>query len=105
MRVHCAHYQGICDHLVCPRESGYTGNIKSRASRRVTLFAAVSEIGVPAINVWDFNRSRLERLVSDRHANGQAFPGEHVVQMTERFYDSLLRAHGLPERTREPGEL
>jgi len=61
---------------------------------RTTLYAAFSDLGVPAINVWDFDRKRLETLVSDRHANGQALPGEPVVRCTVEFYRRAYESRG-----------
>lgn len=55
-------------------------------AKRTTLYAAFSSLGVPTINVWDFNAKRLRTLVADRHTNGQALPGEHVQQCTIEFY-------------------
>jgi hypothetical protein len=66
---------------------------------RTTLFAAFANDGTPAINVWDFNRRRLETLVSDRRSNGDALPGEHVQHCTIAFYRRTLAARGLPVPT------
>jgi len=64
-------------------------------AKRTTLYAAFNERGVPCINVWDFDRKRLETMVSDRVANGEAFPGEHIVQITVAKYSQMLRELGM----------
>lgn len=65
-------------------------------SRRTTLYAAFSG-SVPMLNVYDFNKKRLEMLMSDRKANGDAFPDEHLVRITVEYYNGILRKHGFPE--------
>jgi hypothetical protein len=63
---------------------------------RTTIYAAFSGDGVPCINVHDFNRARLESLVNDRRANGEALPGEHIVHCTLAVYNTQRAALGLP---------
>lgn len=69
---------------------------KTKMSKRVTLYAAFFGEDCPAINVYGFDRKRLETLVSDRIANGEAHPSERVVRCTLAFYRSKLEKHGLP---------
>lgn len=73
------------------------------AKWRRTLYAAFSDVGVPAINVWDFDKKRAAVLVSDRIANGHALPGEHVVQITVELYNRMMTERGWPLVSR-PGE-
>jgi hypothetical protein len=60
------------------------------------MYAAFTSDGVPCINVYDYNKKRLEALVSDRIANGDALPGEHVVRIYRSAYNKLLEKHGFP---------
>lgn len=64
--------------------------------KRVTLYATFTTAGEPCHNVWDFNRKRLEVLLSDRVANGEAFPGEHIVRCTVQFYNEIRARYGFP---------
>lgn len=62
--------------------------------KRITLYAAFDSSGTPMINVYDFNKQRLETLVSDRIANGDAGAGEHVVRITVAKYNRILAERG-----------
>lgn len=64
--------------------------------RRVTLYAAFAGDGTPCINVYGWDRRRVETLIADRIANGEAFHGEHCVQITVAFYNAILARRGLP---------
>lgn len=64
--------------------------------KRTTLYAAFTGSGEPALGVWDWNRKRLETMISDRAANGEAFAGEHAVRVTVSFYNSIITRHGWP---------
>lgn len=66
--------------------------------KRTTIYAAFSGSGVPVQNAWDFSKPKLEMLVSDRIANGEAFPGEHVVRVTIEFYNRKLTECGITSR-------
>lgn len=67
-----------------------------RVLRRTTLYAAFAADGEPVLNVWDWDRKRLDRTLSDRAANGHAMPGEHVVRCTVEFYRRKLTEWRLP---------
>lgn len=95
MRANCTHYQGVCDHLVCPREAGRDF---TRHTRR-TLYAGFMGDGTPVIGLWGWDKKKIELFASDRVANGEAFPGEHIVRCTVEFYDRKLIEHRLPPRT------
>ena len=56
------------------------------ARKRTTLYAAFSNLGVPAINVFHFNAKKCALLIGDRIANGEALPGEHMQRVTVAFY-------------------
>lgn len=64
--------------------------------RRTTLYAAVMPTGEPVLGVYDFDRNRLDTLLADRRANGEAFEGERRVQITIAHYNRLLGASGWP---------
>lgn len=66
------------------------------ARKRTTLYGAFTGDGEPVLNVWGWERRKVETLVSDRHANGEAFPYERVVRCTVAVYRAKLAAHGLP---------
>lgn len=51
-------------------------------SKRVTVYAVFTADGDPIHNVWDYDKARLERLQSDRKAEGLAFSGEHIQNAT-----------------------
>lgn len=59
-------------------------------SKRITLYAAFTADGEPVINVWNWNRQALETNLYDRRMNGDAFPGEHLVQITVEMYDRIM---------------
>lgn len=61
---------------------------------RQTLWAAFTGEGIPVINVYDFNRKKLERLLLDRQANGEALSGEHAVRITVEYYNQILDQYG-----------
>jgi len=65
-------------------------------SRRTTIYAAFDLDRRPVLGVWDTSRSRLAVRISDRVANGEAFPGEHVVRITIEYYNRLLAPSGFP---------
>lgn len=67
-----------------------------RPKGRMTVYAAFFGADVPAINVYDFDRRRLETLVGDRRANGEAHEDERIVRCTVDFYRRKLQEHGLP---------
>lgn len=64
--------------------------------RRTTLYAAFAATGEPALGVWDFDSKKLDTLMSDRKANGEALPGEHKVRIYVRMYNDILAKHGWP---------
>ncbi len=64
--------------------------------KRTTLYAAFNGAGMLVINVWHYDRKRLELLIADRKANGDAFWGEHPVRIYVAHYNRLLAAMGLP---------
>lgn len=68
----------------------------TKTRKRTSLYAAFSDAGEPAINVWDFFRPRLLRLVQDRAANGEALKGEHIVRVTIEMYNRLMTERGWP---------
>lgn len=68
----------------------------TRIAKRTTLYAAFTGDGTPALGVWDWNRKRLETLISDRTANGEAFAGEHAVRITVSFYNAIITRFGWP---------
>ncbi len=63
--------------------------------RRTTLYAAFA-LGIPVINVYDFNRRKAYTQVENRRATGEACPGEQIQHVTIRFYIAQLQKHGLP---------
>lgn len=67
---------------------------------RVTMYAAFSGDGTPALNVWDFDAKRLATRIGDRIANGEALSGEHSARVTVSMYNRLMRKRGWPEVTR-----
>ena len=69
--------------------------------RRTTLYAAFDQDGTPAINVWDFNLGRLQVLVGDRVANGDALAGEHIARVTVQKYRELVAKLGHPSLTEQ----
>jgi hypothetical protein len=73
--------------------------LEDMMARRTTLYAAFSDAGVPAINVHDFDKRRLSRLLSDRQANGDALPGEHLVRVRLDYYNRMMAERGWPEVT------
>lgn len=70
-----------------------------RPKARMTVYAAFFGEGTPAINVYDFDRKRLEVLLSDRRANGEAHEDERIVRCTVDFYRRKLQEHGFPVPT------
>jgi hypothetical protein len=66
------------------------------------LLAAPGE-GV-LMGTWCADRATAQRLLDDRKANGEAFPGELVVRVPCRVYCKLAQAwveahFGYPDRT------
>lgn len=61
------------------------------------LWAAYDAKDNAVHNVWAWEKERAKTLICDRHANGEAFPGEHVVRVQVDAYNAVRRAHGFPE--------
>jgi|SRR5688572_2450644 len=64
--------------------------------QRTNVYAAFTPSGEPILGVFNYNRTKLEALLSERQANGQALPGEHIVACTIAFYRSKLEQSRLP---------
>lgn len=67
--------------------------------KRTTLYAAFSDTGEPVLNVYDFDKKRLDVFLADRVANNEAVPGEHRVQVTITYYNQILAKRGWPQVT------
>jgi hypothetical protein len=60
------------------------------------IYAAFDHDGLPAYGVWGFDRESVETFCSDRTANGEALPGEHVRAMKIDEYSKRLTSSGFP---------
>lgn len=64
--------------------------------KRTTLYAAFAADGTPALGVWELNKRALEVRISERVANGDAFPGERPVRIYISAYNRILEKHNWP---------
>lgn len=62
----------------------------------MNLWAAFTSDGQPIMNLWRWNKRLLLSRMSDRSANGEAFAGEHTVNITIEGYNRLLADRGWP---------
>jgi hypothetical protein len=60
------------------------------------VHAAFTGDNEPALGVYDFDPKRLDVMISDRKANGEAFDGEHRVRLTLNDYNRIIANYGWP---------
>lgn len=54
------------------------------------------------LGLWYWDKETLERAISDRKANGEAFENEMAVQVPLDLYNRVMRTKGWPEVKPDP---